>query len=336
MGLAEECDCSELVKVILAIDGGGSRTRCLAIDRQGRVVGQAQGGPSNHLLVAADVVRRSLTETIDHTLVSGGLDRADVVGVSAGLAGVDFDGAGAPVMEELLGELGFDRALVNGDMVVAHAGALVMRPGVMALAGTGSAILGIGAKGERVKVGGWGPVYGDEGSAYRIGQMSLRAAARDYDGRGPTTSLTQVLLAFLGETEFRETLARVYVKGMEPREIAALSIIAYETAVAGDQVARTIFLTAADELAEGVEAAIRQLGLGDETQVSYQGAVLESCALVRERFAEVLRSHFPGISIVAPRFEPVIGAYLLGCKSLGWTTDESVLNTLESSCSAKV
>jgi len=74
-----------------------------------------------------------------------------------------------------------------------------------------------------VKVGGWGPVYGDEGSAYRIGQMSLRAAAREYDGRGPATALKEALLGALGMGEFRETVSRVYVEGMEPREIAALS-----------------------------------------------------------------------------------------------------------------
>jgi N-acetylglucosamine kinase-like BadF-type ATPase len=314
------------VSVILAIDGGGSRTRCLAIDRQGQVIGQAQGGPSNHLLIPADVVKRSLSETIEQTLQSGSLTSDEVVCVSAGLAGVDFDGAGASAMEALLSELGFDHLVVNGDMVVAHAGALGMREGVMALAGTGSAILGIGARGERIKVGGWGPVYGDEGSAYRIGQMSLRAAARDYDGRGPGTALKEVLMNALGLSEFRETVARVYVKGMEPREIAALSSIAYEAALAGDEVARRIFLQAGEELAEGVETAIRQLKLGGETLVSYQGAVLESCALVRDRFAEVLHERFSGISIVAPKFEPVIGAYLLGCDAVGWAAEADRLN----------
>jgi N-acetylglucosamine kinase-like BadF-type ATPase len=293
-------------------------------------MGQAEGGPSNHLLVPAEVVKRSLSETIDQTLRSGSLARSAVVCVSAGLAGVDFDGAGAPVMDALLSELGFDNAVINGDMVVAHAGALGMHEGVMALAGTGSAILGIGLNGERVKVGGWGPVYGDEGSAYRIGQMTLRAAARDYDGRGPTTSLKELLMSVIGLSEFRETVTRVYVKGMEPREIAALSSIAYEAALAGDEVARGIFLQAGEELAEGVEAAIRLLKLdGAKSLVSYQGAVLESCALVRERFAEVLRERFPGISIVAPKFEPVIGAYLLGCEAIGWVPDAGLLTHLE-------
>jgi N-acetylglucosamine kinase-like BadF-type ATPase len=318
------------MEIVLAIDGGGSRTRCLAIDRQGQVVGKAESGPSNHLLVAGDVVRRSLAEAIDQTLRSCGLDHDEVVCVSAGLAGVDFDGAGAPAMEELLRELDARRVVVNGDMVIAHAGALVMQEGVIALAGTGSAILGIGANGKRVKVGGWGPVYGDEGAAYRIGQMSLRAAAREYDGRGPATALKEALLSALGLREFRETVSRVYVEGMETREIAALSSVAYEAAVAGDEVARAIFLQAGEELAESVAAAIRQLNFtGTEILVSYQGTVLEACTLVRESFGDALRDRFPNIAIVPPRLEPVVGAYLLGCQALNWQVDSNAFAALE-------
>ena len=53
------------MKVILAIDGGGSHTRCLAIDRSGRIVGEGASGPSNHLLVAGGEVVRSLNEATD-------------------------------------------------------------------------------------------------------------------------------------------------------------------------------------------------------------------------------------------------------------------------------
>ena len=318
------------MKVVLAIDGGGSRTRCLAIDQQGRVVGQAETGPSNHLLVDEDVVARSLAEAIERTLSFANLDRAAVASVSAGLAGVDFDGAGASEMEALLNKLGFGNPVINGDMIIAHAGALHLRPGVIALAGTGSVVLGIGSDGRRVKVGGWGPVYGDEGSAYRIGEMALRAAARSYDLAGPATALTDALLRALGLNEFRETVTRVYVEVMEPREIAALSRVAYEVAEAGDEVARQIFFQAGDDLAESVEAALRQLKLGAEAIiVSYQGSVIDSCHLLRERFIDHLRCKVPGATVAPPEFEPVIGAYLLGCKTLCWAVDDSVIAALK-------
>lgn len=318
------------MKVILAIDGGGSRTRCLAIDREGHVLGQAETGPSNHLLISGDVVQRSLASAIEQALSKCGLGVDSVACVSAGLAGVDFDGAGAPEMETLLRDLGFADLVINGDMVIAHAGALQSRPGVVALAGTGSVILGIGSDGERVKIGGWGPIYGDEGSAYRIGQMALRAAARAYDGRGAATLLTGALSGALGLSDFRETVTRVYVEGMESREIAALARVAYEVAEAGDEVARDLFTSAADDLVDGVTAAVRQLELpSPELLVSYQGSVLESCRLLRERFDTQLNQIVPRATLIAPEFEPVIGAYLLGSKAIGWAVDAGVCNELK-------
>lgn len=318
------------MKVMLAIDGGGSRTRCRAITRAGHTLGAGASGASNHLLVALEVVSASLEEASNAALAQAQLERADVACVSAGLAGVDYDGSGAAEMKELFRELGFANAVINGDMVIAHAGALGGRSGVLALAGTGSAILGIDASGRRVKVGGWGPVYGDEGSAYSSAQHALRAAARAYDGRGPRTALLNVITRALGLNDFRETVARIYVGKMGPREIAALSRAVYETAEAGDEVARNIFLEAGADLAEGVAAALQQLNLAGERQVvSYQGSVLAACALVRERFSEALRRQFPDVSIQPPRATPALGAYLLGCAALGWQPDGAVFSARE-------
>ena len=318
------------MNVILAIDGGGSRTRCLAIDRQGRVVGAGESGPSNHLLVNRDVVFQSLQDAIDKALAQSALLPEQVVCVSAGMAGVDYDGTGAAEIEEAFRDLGFSRSLITGDMVIAHVGALGGRPGVLALAGTGSCIVGIGPSGERVKVGGWGPVYGDEGSAYRIGQTALRIAARAYDGRGPQTMLVSALLTALRISDFRETMFRVYVEKMEPRQIAALSRVAYAVAEAGDQAARELFLQAGADLAETVLAAIKNLNLQQsEALVSYQGSVFEACALVRERFGAILKRALSSVTIAPPQFEPVIGAVLIACESIGWDLDQTALENLE-------
>lgn len=318
------------MKVILAIDGGGSRTRCLAIDQQGRVVGNSESGPSNHLQVSRDVVIRSLQEATNEALAKNGLHREQVVCVSAGMAGVDFDGIGAAEIEEAFREIGFSRLLITGDMVIAHAGALGGRPGILALAGTGSCILGIGPNGERLKVGGWGPVYGDEGSAYRIGQTALRVAAKAFDGRGPQTMLVNALLSALKLRDFRETLGRVYVQKMEPRQIAALSQVAHDVAEAGDEAAQAIFVQAGEELAEAVLAAIKKLDLLESAPlVSYQGRVFEACSLVRERFTEVLNRTISAVTITAPQFEPVIGALLIASESVGWKLDRLALKALE-------
>lgn len=323
------------MNVILAIDGGGSHTRCLALGWSGRILGAGIGGASNHLLVDIKIVRASLDEAINAALAQATISVSDVDCISAGLAGVDYDGSGADEMECIFRDFGFAKMAVSGDMVTAHAGALAGQPGVLALAGTGSCVLGIGEDGTRIKVGGWGPVFGDEGSAYRIGQAALRASARDFDGRGPKTGLTAAIEKELGIRGFKESLGAVYLEKMQPTEIARLSKTAYKAAQDGDEVALSIFKTAGMELAECVAAAIRRLGFsGGDARVSYQGSVITKCEFMRESFYTCLADGFPGVAVIAPRFPPVIGAYLIGRTTLNLLNDENLFSTIKGSLKA--
>ncbi len=305
------------MEAILAIDGGATRTRCVAIDRSGRKLGEAENGASNHLQETEVAIRTRLAEVIERALGLANLRKDEIVCVSAGLAGVDYDGYGAEPMMALFRGFGFERCLIHGDIVIAHAAALEMEPGIIVLAGTGSAILGIDASGRSVKVGGWGPVYGNEGSAQRISEHALRAAARAYDGRGPSSALLEALTKNLGLSEFRDSISVVY--GPQPRNVASLCEVVYRTAVEGDTVARSLFDDAAGELAEGVVTVARRLGVDrSPAVVSYQGGVAENCPLLIERMEERLRQQLPLARLQPPRWRPVIGAYLLACHSLDW------------------
>jgi hypothetical protein len=59
---------------------------------------------------------------------------------------------------------------VFSDLRIAWLAAFQNRPGVLVLAGTGSAVYGRDASGGRVRIGGLGPLLGDEGSAFWIGK----------------------------------------------------------------------------------------------------------------------------------------------------------------------
>src|SRR5689334_8118072 len=102
------------MKAILAIDGGGTRTRCTLFRRDGAVLATAESGASNHLLVDAETVRGSIAAAAGAVLQDAGLCAADVF-VSAGLAGIDFDGRGAAEMRPVFSALGFHEILLNGD-----------------------------------------------------------------------------------------------------------------------------------------------------------------------------------------------------------------------------
>jgi N-acetylglucosamine kinase-like BadF-type ATPase len=311
------------MKAILAIDGGGTHTGCLAFDRTGRLLGTGSGGPSNHLLAPVDVVARSVTDAIGGALAESGLALADVEAIAAGLAGIDFDGTGAEEADEIFTRAGFPGSLLFGDSVIAHRGALDGAPGVLALAGTGSAFLAIGDDGTMAKCGGWGPLYGDEGSAYWIAVEGLRAVARASDGRSPRTSLTELLLERLGVRDVWGTVQRIYRDGMERHHVAALSEVVNQAAESGDPVAHAILARAAGELAEGAAASAASAGIAPEgCLVSFQGSLLLRCHAVRSEFQRAVQERLPGCCPRDPVHEPVYGAYLLARRAVGWAAEE--------------
>jgi N-acetylglucosamine kinase-like BadF-type ATPase len=305
--------------VILAIDGGGTHTRCVAFDRDGRILGRGEGGPSNHLLIDHASARQALSAAVAAALTDGALPLSAVRCVAAGLAGVDYDGAGADVGRTLIGDLGTAVIAVEGDVVIAHQAALSGRPGVVALAGTGSNVLGIAPDGTRIKVGGWGPLFGDEGSAHHIACHALASAARAHDGLEPVNGLTRAFIDRFGLRDFREMLKVVYGAGLGIPEIAALAPVVETVAEAGDETARGILVRAGTDLARGVAVAIDRLALRDHNRlVSYQGSVLGGCVIAREAFVGELHRLVPGVRVERPRLAPIIGAYLLGRTALGW------------------
>src|SRR5262249_40861561 len=73
------------------------------------------------------------------------------------------------------------RVRVESDAVVAYAGAIGLMPGVLLIAGTGSIAIGRKPDGSMLRVGGWGPHFGDEGSGFWIGREAVRVALRSSD-----------------------------------------------------------------------------------------------------------------------------------------------------------
>jgi N-acetylglucosamine kinase-like BadF-type ATPase len=311
--------------LLVAIDGGGTRTRCVAVDRDGGRRGEGGAGPSNHLHVPLMTATAALRDATATALSTAGATPDDVAMVSAGLAGVDFDGTGAEDGARMLRSIGFNRVVVHGDMVIAHRGALAGAPGIVALAGTGSSVLAIAADGSTIKAGGWGPLYGDQGSAYQLGRLGLVAAAEAFDGSGPATVLVERLAHAVGVSRFPDTVARLYSDLSGQQHVAALAPVIDACAEEGDEVAAAICRQAGDDLARAVLAVARRLPARDR-RVSYQGAVLARSRHVRATFLAMLEADGLELQVRPPRFEPIVGAALLGARAAGW---ELALESLE-------
>lgn len=164
--------------MILSVDLGKTSCRAAAAGRRAQVPGApglASPGGVRAAQAAILAVARQF-EPIDDM----------IVGAAGALTAPDQARQLAAV---LLHSIGAARVTVTSDSVIAHAGALDGKPGVVLIAGTGVVALAIDADGALRVADGWGPWLGDEGGGAWIGAAGLRAALRGLDGRGPSTAL---------------------------------------------------------------------------------------------------------------------------------------------------
>ena len=230
--------------VILAVDLG--KTSCRAAAR-----GRRSEGPGAPGLAAPGGMRAAETAILS---VAREFDPADevIVGAAGALAAPD---AARALGDALRTSLRATRVAVTSDAVIAHAGALDGKPGVVLIAGTGVVAVAIGADGTLRTVDGWGPWLGDEGGGAWIGAAGLRAALRAHDGRGPSTTLLEAARARFGapETWPAQFTGSAAVASFAPDVLAAQD----------DAAAMAIFSAAAEALA----ATVRAVGDGPVAMV---------------------------------------------------------------------
>src|SRR5262249_31362336 len=135
------------------------------------------------------------------------------------------------------------------------------RPGVVVIGGTGAAAYGTTLEGQEAKAGGWGYLLGDEGSGYWIALRALNACCRASDGLMAPTQMASLILQHLDVPDLHHVHKKVYSGALSRPDIAALSALVGRAAVQGDATARAILRDAGRELAQIVNAVIRQLCL---------------------------------------------------------------------------
>jgi N-acetylglucosamine kinase-like BadF-type ATPase len=301
---------------LLLVDAGATHTRAVIANPAGTVLGQGYAGPANAFATGERLARTNLLRAARGALASAGVRGNEIAAAVVGSAGVDFDGSGrAPIEAPLYHLLPLARLQVVTDSLIALEGALLGAPGVVIVSGTGSVILAKSPRGQVVKLGGWGPVFGDEGSAQWVARQALRAAARDVDGIGPATALTKMLLHHFGLHSFERIVDVIYSRAMTPAEMGALAPLVTRAARHGDRVALDIFRCGAQALVEQAVQAIRRLRLR-RARVSYQGAMFQVGAILLSPLARALRELAPQAKLVSPLASPLGGAWLLGLRSM--------------------
>ncbi len=300
------------MSLYLGIDGGQSGTTVLIGDEHGQIMGRARGGPCNH--VSAPEASAKLTRVIVGCIRDAGFDPELSYFESAccGMSG------GAEDKQDLLARvLHADRLRVITDGEIALAGAMEGGEGIIVIAGTGSIAYGRGESGDLVRAGGWGYVFGDEGSAFDIARQAVRAVLRFEEGWGNPSALGLALLEATGARDANEMLHLFYTPEWPRSRVASLAELVDTVSAGGDAMARNILEQAAQNLAALAGFVRSQLPRGSTLHVAPIGGVFRSGAVL-ERF-RMLVDLTDGCRCVTPAMSPAEGALLLAYRATGLT-----------------
>ncbi|HKK92645.1 MAG TPA: BadF/BadG/BcrA/BcrD ATPase family protein [Longimicrobiales bacterium] len=268
--------------VAVGVDGGGTRTRAVALDEDGRELGRADGEAALIDPLRPEAAADAVERTIRSAVASAG-NGLPAAALWAGLAGAGSERARSAVEDVLRGRNLARATVVGTDLEAAFRDAFPEGPGILLIAGTGSVATGRGDGGEEMRVGGWGALLGDEGSGYRIGLEGLRAAMRMADGRAHPTGLLPALIEASGCPSVADL--PVWVAEASKGQVAALVRIVVEAADAGDAAAGHILGEAVEALADHATALRESLApWGGPADVALAGGLLASPeALIRTR-----------------------------------------------------
>jgi N-acetylglucosamine kinase-like BadF-type ATPase len=206
---------------------------------------------------------------------------------------------------------------------------------VAVVAGGGSVVAGRNAAGETFRTLGLGPLFGDFSSAIDVSEEAVRAVARAYTGRGPSTALTEALRRRFERAtadDLLEFLSRRELHGRIENEVENVSPLVIETAANGDGVAREILDRVGREMGSDVVLVAARLGmLRRPFDVVLAGGFLVAAGeFVTEPLEQVVRLETSDATFVHLSTAPVVGAVLMALEAVGGDAGAEVRSRLRS------
>lgn len=301
--------------LVVAVDGGGSKTHAVALTLDGELIGRGDGpGSSPHWVgveASIDIVDAAVREAVGS---------ADVSQSNVYLSGLDLDAevdAYATALQRV-SWCGPDTVVANDLWALLRAGT-ESPDAVAVICGTGINAVGVRGDGATARFAALGPISGDWGGGSGLGEEALWHAARAEDRRGPETLLRRVVLEGMGVGSIAQLTEQLHVGARSLTELAVLSPGVFDAARQGDAIAGTIVDRQGDEVVAFARAALLRLELLDhDVPVVLGGGIIRAGdERLMTRIAGRLAADAPRARIVLVQAPPIVGAGLLALESAG-------------------
>ena len=263
------------------------------MDEAGAILARSRAGASNAVNVGAEACAAALADAAGQGLLIAGKSPSEIVYILAGISG-----AGEPALQsEIRSHLqrSFPKAaiVITSDLILTLA-ALREIPGVVVIAGTGSAVLGRTSQLKLARAGGFGPIIGDPGSANDIGRKTVGLCFQKILNHELFPLAEEICKAFECKWDRFVDLAREQPTVVFPK----IFPIVAKAAEAGDASARTLLTFAAKDLQQQVREVLEQLHLQNASfYLAKTGGVFDGSLFLNEKFDALIREIAPNARI---------------------------------------
>lgn len=302
---------NENVEYYLGIDGGGTKTEFALADKDGNIVSTIvlRGSNPNDvgMMETYSVLKEGIFALCDDVNVHIPLKK---ISVFAGLAGCS-SAENMPKITYFLSKFGFNRYANHNDAYNAVAAGLGNGDGVAVIMGTGS--IAYAKKGNDLhRIGGYGFLFGDEGSGFAIGRDVILAALQFEDGMGKNTLLYDMVKERCGGETVLSKIDGFYLGGKT--EIAKYAPLVFDAYEKGDEVAHRILDKNLSAVAEMIAAAGKKTG-NSRVKVALLGGLTARADIIIPIIERLLPPSETVYMVEACNTSPVKGAlYLAGMK----------------------
>lgn len=306
--------------VVLAVDGGNSKTIALVAGLDARVVGAGRAGNADVYTVGEEAALASIEHAVSRALAEAGVEGGAVVQTVCSLAGADWPEDFAMYREGIAARLGLPaEPLVVNDAIGALWTGTSDGEGVAVVVGTGGAIGARNKAGDVYHLGFWP----DGTGAGELGRQAVRAVERAAIGLAPPTLLETLLTEAYGAASSAEIVRiRKRRNGPPVPAFKALAPLVLDAAAADDEVALRIVLEQGALLGDYARVSAERVGLVERFPLVLAGGVLRHGASAL--LSDAICARLPGGVPVRPVLEPVGGALLWALERAGAPTPDDL------------
>ncbi len=311
LGLSDESD----KKVMLAIDGGGTKTEFVMFTEKAEIVSRLVLGGSNPNSCGMETTLAILSKGIDSMLEKN----MNISAIYAGVAGMASGDNRKTMLGFLKNRYRTMKIEVQTDILNVIYSVGENKDCIAAICDTGSIVY---AKcGEKLnRMGGWGYLLDEAGSGFDIGRDVIRTALEQNDGIKKKTLLFELVEKRLGGNVWSK-IDVIYSSGID--FIASFAKLAFEAYGQGDENAKKIIDQNAERLIFLITQAAKQYQCRKKVIIS--GGLACGNPVFQKVLLEKIRKEFEVVFAT----EPQICGAAAGCRRMLVKNDEEFLTTFK-------